>query len=147
MITKLRKSDETDFDFAFKVKKDALGPYIADRWGWDEVYQLSIHRERWKEKPWFIITLGENRIGTVSINELEDSVRFGEFYLLNQYQGKGIGTNVLSEFLDGCNKNGSKVKLEYLKWNPVGSLYLRHGFKVISENDAHYFMERIPNQN
>ena len=146
MITKLSKCNETDFDFAFEVKKDALGPCISDRWGWDEDYQLSIHRERWEEKPWFIIYLGENRIGTVSIHELEDSIRFGEFYLLNQYQGKGIGTNVLREFLDGCDQNGSKVKLEYLKWNPVGSLYLRHGSKVISENDIHYFMERIPNQ-
>jgi len=49
------KCNETDFDFAFKVKKDALVPPISDRGGWDEGCQLSIYRERWSDKPWFSV--------------------------------------------------------------------------------------------
>jgi hypothetical protein len=50
---------DRDFEFAFQAKKDAMGPHISARWGWDEEYQLSVHKQRWSEKPWFIVTLGE----------------------------------------------------------------------------------------
>jgi len=142
--TELRPCKPADFDFAFHAKKDAMGSHIAEKWGWDEEYQLSLHQQRWQEKPWFVIMLKGQKIGTVSIQQLENSVRFGEFYLLADYRNKGIGTAIIKEFLQDCDKQKIKVVLEYLKWNPVGAMYKRHGFKVVSENDIHYFMEREP---
>jgi ribosomal protein S18 acetylase RimI-like enzyme len=140
----LRPTTDTDFAFAFETKKDAMGPHISSRWGWDEKYQLDVHQQRWSEKPWFIVMLGEELIGTVSIHEQPDFIRFGEFYLLNSFQRKGLGSRVLSDFLEDCDRSKRVVQLEYLKWNPVGSLYKRHGFEVVSENEIHYFMVREP---
>jgi GNAT superfamily N-acetyltransferase len=140
----LRPTTDNDFAFAFEVKKDAIGPHISSRWGWDEKYQLDVHKQRWSEKPWFIVMLGEESIGTVSIHEQPDFIRFGEFYLLNIFRRKGLGSMILSEFLKGCDRSKRAVQLEYLKWNPVGSLYKRHGFDVVSENEIHYFMVREP---
>jgi hypothetical protein len=40
----LRPTTDTDFAFAFEVKKDAMGPHISSRWGWDEKYQLDVHQ-------------------------------------------------------------------------------------------------------
>jgi hypothetical protein len=51
---------------------------------------------------------------------------------------------ILRDFCLECDKSHRAARLEHLKWNPVGSLYKRHGFEVISENDIHYFMERMP---
>jgi hypothetical protein len=34
------------------------------------------------------------------------------------------------------------VRLEYLKWNPVGNLYRRNGFVPTHESQIHIFMER-----
>jgi GNAT superfamily N-acetyltransferase len=144
MNPELRPAGDRDFEFAFLAKKDAMGPHISARWGWDEEYQLSIHKERWQEKPWFIVMLDEQPIGTVSIHEQLESVRFGEFYLLRNFRRKGLGTTILTDFLKRCDQSKRSVTLEYLKWNPVGSLYERHGFKVVSENDIHYFMVREP---
>ena len=146
MEIELRKCDENDYDFAFEAKRQAMGPHIKYKWGWDEAFQLSVHNQRWNEKPWFIIIKDGIEIGTVSIHEQKDAVRFGEFYLLKEHQRKGIGTIVISEFIESCDKNNRKIILEYLKWSPVGSLYKRHGFRTISENEIHYFMERKPNQ-
>jgi len=140
----LRPATESDFAFAFEAKKEAMGPHISARWGWDENYQLAVHRRRWTEKPWFIISLNGMSIGTVSILEEPNSLRFGEFYLLTRFQHQGLGSMILSQVLEGCDKSNKAVRLEYLKWNPVGSLYKRHGFKVVSENDIHYFMVREP---
>ena len=30
------------------------------------------------------------------------------------------------------------LRLRYLKWNPVGSLYRRHGFSIIDETEIHF---------
>jgi len=144
MKIELKKATENDFDFAFEVKKQAMGPHIISKWGWDEEYQLYLHKQKWKEKPWFILVCEGEHVGTVSIHRLEKYIRFGEFYLLDNYRNKGIGSTVLKELLAECDRKYKKVVLEYLKWNPVGSLYKRNGFKVTHENDIHYFMEREP---
>ncbi|WP_240349386.1 GNAT family N-acetyltransferase [Halomonas binhaiensis] len=133
-----------DYDFAFSVKKDALGPHIERQWGWDEEYQLRIHEQRWREKPWFLIYLGEQKVGTVSLQEAPSTLRFGEFYISSKWRGKGIGTRVITDVVSRCDIENRTCKLEYLKWNPVGSLYKRHGFEVVDENDIHYFMLRCP---
>ncbi len=132
--------------FAFQAKKDAMGPHIAMRWGWNEAYQLAVHTQRWQEKPWFIVELDGEPIGTLSIHELPGYTRFGEFYLLREYRGRGLGSMILTTFLEDCDRFHREVRLEYLKWNPVGSLYRRHGFEVVSENEIHYFMVREPRQ-
>jgi len=145
MNIKLREVTDKDFDFAFEAKRQAMGPHIITKWGWDESYQLALQHERWSEKPWFIILMNDKPIGTASIQNFESHVRFGEFYLYSQFQNQGIGTKVLQEFLTQCDQDSQKVVLEYLKWSPVGSLYKRNGFKVTGENDIHYFMAREPN--
>ena len=144
MNIELKEVTEKDFDFAFEAKKQAMGPHIVSKWGWDEDFQLSLHKKRWKEKPWFILSSDGEFISTVSIHHLKDYVRFGEFYLLDKFRNKGIGTQVLQQFLAECDITGKIVALEYLKWNPVGSLYKRNGFKVTHESDIHYFMVREP---
>jgi len=144
MQTSLLPATQQDFAFAFEAKRLALGPHIRKRWAWDEAYQLGTHTTRWQQRPWSIIELDGRAIGTVSIAEHADHFRFGEFYLLPPFQGQGIGTQLLQELIARSESAGLPIRLEYLKWNPVGSLYLRHGFKVTSENEIHYFLERRP---
>jgi hypothetical protein len=47
----LRPALPDDFNFAFEAKRLALGPHIIAQWGWDESFQLAIHRKRWRERP------------------------------------------------------------------------------------------------
>jgi predicted acetyltransferase len=144
MNVSLRDATTEDVDFAFEAKKQAMGPHIISKWGWDEGFQITIHKQRWSEKTLFILVMNNEEIGTVSIQNVEGKLRFGEFYLLNKFRNQGIGTGVLKEFLIECDKNYKTVVLEYLKWNPVGSLYKRNSFKIIDENEIHYFMVREP---
>jgi GNAT superfamily N-acetyltransferase len=132
------------FRFSFEVKRAALGPYIVERWGWDEAVQRGIHEARLAEKPFFEIRRVGEAVGTVSVHRHPDHIRFGEFYLLPPHQGHGLGTRILRHCLSLADDLGIPVRLEYLKWNPVGSLYRRHGFVVIGESEIHWFMERQP---
>lgn len=145
MQISLRTAVPEDYEFSFEAKRQALGPHIAVRWGWNEDIQDALHRKRWSERPWSIIQIEGQAIGTLSVEEKEDHIRFGEFYLLPENQGRGIGSRVLRLVLDRADTLRLPVRLEYLKWNPVASLYLRNGFEVVSKNDIHFFLTREPN--
>jgi GNAT superfamily N-acetyltransferase len=132
------------FEFSFAAKKEALGPHIRARWPWDEDYQRQVHRLRLAEKPFFAIHRDEVPIGTLSWQSHPDHFRFGEFYLLQRQQGSGLGRRILRHALALADAAGLPVRLEYLKWNPVGTLYLRHGFQPIGETDIHVLMQRPP---
>src|SRR5882762_7645660 len=60
--------NEESFEFALAVKKEAFGPHIMERWGWDERRQRETHAERWAEKRFFRIVRDRESIGVVSID-------------------------------------------------------------------------------
>jgi GNAT superfamily N-acetyltransferase len=134
--------EEDALRYSFEAKRMAMGPYIVAHWGWDEALQLRLHRERFAEKPFFRIVWRSEDIGTVSLMRMADHVRFGEFYLFPAYQCRGIGGAILRHCLALADSQGISVRLEYLKWNPVGTLYRRHGFAVVGETEIHWLMER-----
>jgi GNAT superfamily N-acetyltransferase len=136
------KNTPADIDFSFETKRAAMGPHIMRKWAWDEEFQRNIHFRRYQEKPFFEITSAENRLGTVSFQVFPDHVQFGEFYLFPEFQGQGTGSRVLQHCLQLADSLSLPVRLEYLHWNPVGSLYRRSGFIEIGQSDIHCFMER-----
>ncbi len=145
MEVRLVPAEEADFEFAFAAKREALGPYVEARWGWDDALQREFHRQRWTERPWSIIVAAAGeKVGTVSVARTAAHVQFGEFYLLPRFQRRGIGTGVLQTVIRQADTDGFPIKLEYLNVNPVGSFYKRHGFVVVAENDSHYFLVHTP---
>jgi len=134
--------DEQAFAWSFEVKRAAMRGYIETRWGWDEALQRRLHRERFEEKPLARILWRDRAIGSVSLMRLVTHVRFGEFYLFPDYQRLGLGSRILRHCTQLTDAASLPVRLEYLKWNPVGTLYRRHGFVVIGETESHWLMER-----
>ena len=141
----LRPADIGDFDFAFAVKRDAIRSHVEVRWTWDERWQLEHHRKKWESKPWQVLYLEAEPIGTVSIDVQPTHLQFGEFYILAKWRNLGFGTEVMRYALAIGDRERLDTCLEYLKWNPVGSLYKRHGFAIVSESETHYHCEREPN--
>lgn len=119
-----------------------MGPHIVKRWAWDEAFQRDLHKRRFAEKPFFEVRRARQRLGTVSFQVLPDHVRFGEFYLFPVYQGQGTGSAILAHCLAVSDGLNIPVRLEYLRWSPVGSLYRRHGSAETGRSETHCFMER-----
>lgn len=134
--------DPSDIAFAFEAKRAAMGPHIIKRWTWDEAFQRELHERHYREKPFFEIRRSEQRLGTLSLHRQSDHMRFGEFYLFPEHQGRGAGSAILAHCLAVADSLRLPVRLEYLHWNPVGSLYRRHGFKEISRSETHCFLQR-----
>jgi len=103
-----------------------------------------MHQVRFAEKPFFAIWWADSAVGVLSWSVCLDHARFGEFYLFYRYQGRGLGSRILEHALAQADAANLPVRLEYLKWNPVGTLYKRYGFFVTHETDSHFFLERRP---
>jgi GNAT superfamily N-acetyltransferase len=139
--------DETYREFSYQVKKAAEGEYITSMFGWDEGVQRGYHDKAWQQQKPDIITYDGKLIGTIATVESEDCTEVGQFFVLPDYQSKGIGTCLLKSILDRADQLGRNVTLKFLKNNPVKSLYVRNGFRIVDTNDILHFMERSPGGN
>jgi len=143
-LIKLIPADETHKEFSYQVKKAAEGEYITLMFGWDENVQRDFHAKVWQRQKPDIITYDGKLIGTIAAIESEDCVEIEQFFILPDYQNKEIGTHLLKGILDKADQLGKNVTLRFLKNNPVKSLYIRNGFRVVNTDESLYYMERKP---
>jgi GNAT superfamily N-acetyltransferase len=141
-LIKLIPADETQKEFSYQVKKAAEGKYIALMFGWDEKIQRDFHARAWQRQKPDIITYDGKLIGTIATIESEDCVEIGQFFILPDYQNKGIGTHLLKSILGKADQSGKNVTLRFMKNNPVKSLYTRNGFQVVHTDEILHYMER-----
>ena len=72
--------------------------------------------------------------------QITDIARF-MLYLLEEYRGQGIGTELLRAMMDALEREGVRqVSLSVQKGNPAVRLYRRVGFRIIRETEEEYIM-------
>jgi GNAT superfamily N-acetyltransferase len=141
-LIKLIPADETHREFSYQVKKAAEGEYITLMFGWDEDVQRDFHAKAWQQQKPDIITYAGKPIGTIATIESEDCIEIGQLFILPDYQNRGIGTHLLKSIVDKADRLGKTVTLRFLKNNPVKSLYVRNGFRLIYTSEVAHHMER-----
>jgi len=141
----LRKVNKSDFETVYEIKKNALGKYIEETWGWDEELQRNFHNEEIKTEPIRIIEIDNNPIGTVSIINKDDEIRICRLYIIDSFQSKGIGTDIINDVISEYGKD-KKIRLGVLKVNSRARiLYEKLGFEICGEENEHYQMVYISN--
>lgn len=143
MIYSLRKCTLDDFDFLYELKKQNFKKYVDNIWGWNDSDQIKRMRidldEHLSHKR--IIILDGKQIGVLATHITDNGDLFiNEINLLKDYQGKGIGTKILSDIL--YNNLDRRIILQVFKDNPAINLYKRLGFKIYNETETHYQMEK-----
>ncbi len=92
----------------------------------------------------WVIEVDSTFAGCVSLRPAEDAHWLEHFYLAPHLQGSGIGTAILRELLDQCDRDGTLVRLNVLQGSPARRLYERHGFTLETEDPVDVFMVRKP---
>ena len=132
-------------EFIYKVKRDAYKKYVEECFGtWNEKEQ----RERFetfidnvKEDTW-IIQLNGVDIGFYNGMKLDDdSYEIGNICIIPEYQGKGIGTQVLKDIMR--LHNNENLYIQVFKQNSAYKLYERLGFVLNGETESHYRLIKI----
>jgi GNAT superfamily N-acetyltransferase len=143
-LIKLIPAEERHREFSYQLKKTVYGDYITRIWGWDEAEQREYHTQDWTNNRVQIVLYDGRPVGNIYVSEDEDHIEIGQFYILPEYQNKGIGTYLLEGILERADRLGLPVRLAYLHINPVASLYKRYCFKVVRSDDIFHFTERKP---
>src|SRR5690606_21765853 len=92
----------------------------------------------------WVIEVGGAVAGCVTLRP-SDGVRWLEyFYLVPRLLGSGIGSAVLRELLERCDRDGIPVRLNVLRGSSARRLYERHGFTLESEDPVDVFLVRRP---
>lgn len=138
-----RKCRDEDAAFIMEIKERCFRWYIEKIYGWDYEEQLRFTRREMAARLQYmnIIRCEEKDIGmfTFFIDEAGDAC-IGMFAILPEYQGKGLGTQILKDAF--AKYPGRRFYLQTYRENPARRLYQRVGFEKYGETDTHWLMEK-----
>lgn len=141
-ISKLdyRKAEIEEMDWAYQLFKLNLQRYIADTWGWNEIFQRHSFMANLPASSFIIASLGDEDIGGYCLMHKQDHLHLEMILLAPQHQGRGHGTRMMQHVLEQSADQGLPVLLSVLKNNPAHQFYRKLGFEVIAEDDFRYKM-------
>ena len=131
--------DEKDVDVIFREMQKLVYQYEdLDSINVDYVMQW-MHRKVENHKDWYRkIVCKQNVVGYYAIRN-EDTVELEDFYMLEGYQGLGIGSKIMQRIINEY----SKLELCVFKKNEKAiRFYRRFEFEVSEEIKTRYIMKR-----
>lgn len=135
----LRKAFSEDYELIYSIKKNSLGEYITQTWGWDEELQRKMHENEMETENIYLIQMNNETIGTVGINEIHNEIIISRMYIVDKFQSKGVGSRIIKEIIK--ENSAKEIKLGVLKVNTrAKKLYQRLGFEVYDDENEHYRM-------
>lgn len=143
-LIKTIPADKSHYEFIYRLKKQVYLDYIKRIWSWDEDAQREFYAQEWQTLIPDVILYNKKPIGTICVWNDDESLHIERFYILPEYQNKGIGSHLVKTVLDKADKEGLTARLHVLKINPAISLYQRLGYQVTGEDEILYRMERKP---
>ena len=137
----LRKATSHDFDLSFEIRKNALGEYVSQTWGWDEDWQLKYHRQDFNTDILQIIEVNSKPAGSLEVYTENNHIVVSGLYIIDKYQNLQIGSRIRSSIIKDASLIPANVKLQVLKVNhKAKAFYERIGFKVYNETEQHFQM-------
>lgn len=141
----LHPATKEDTEFARNVHHTAYHDVIVEQFGgWENEMQSGFFDRSWTPEKYEIILENDIPVGYCHFDRLKDSIIGNELVILPEFQGKGIGTKILQQFMKEAIEKNIPFKLQVLKKNKAQSLYRRLGFVDTGENDTHFKMEFVP---
>lgn len=138
---RIRKATPADLSASYEIRKNALGEYVKQTWGWDEDWQWKYHLEDFNPEILYMIEINGVPAATLEVNSEKDAVLVSGIYIIDAYQSKGIGRELMNSVISDAQKENKPVKLQVLKVNTrAKDFYLRMGFEIYDENKTHYKM-------
>jgi ribosomal protein S18 acetylase RimI-like enzyme len=131
----LRPATPADSEFCFQLHKAAMGDYITAIWGWDEQRQRGFEVRSFNPDRWQIITADGADIGMIDVERRPTEIYLSRIEIHPDYQGRGIGTRLVSALIDEAGQRGQDLVLEVLTVNHrAQALYQRLGMTEVARH-------------
>ena len=138
----LRSATNDDYEFLYQLHRATMKAYIEVIWGWEESWQREYFQAKWDPTKRNIIQIEEDDAGVLVIENRQGQYYLGLIEILPEYQGRGVGTAVIQDFLAAAEAQNLPATLHVLKSNdPARKLYERLGFTIIAEEKHKYKMK------
>lgn len=135
----LRPAIASDFNFIWQLRVITLKEVISQSYGWDKPTQRSYAAESLAGK---IVLVKGNRVGVITISDWSDQLHLTFVALLPQYQGRGLGSQLIKYAQNKSTTERKPLSLQVLKNNPVKLFYEKHGFAVCDRNGTEKLLMR-----
>ena len=137
---KTKQYTKDDYWFVYDVKKIVYKKYVEQNWGeWNEIEQVKMFKDFMDahSKEIKIIVVDGVKIGFFHGKNIDkNNYVQRNICILPEYQGKGIGTNILKKTI--ILHKDQDIHIRCFKQNPVFNFYKRLGFEVVEELPYHY---------
>jgi RimJ/RimL family protein N-acetyltransferase len=131
----LRQATPADNEFCFELHRAAMGEYITTIWGWNEQRQRDSHSRSFNPGHWQIITVAGTDIGMIDVEYRAAEIYLSRIEITTDYQGRGIGTRLISALLDEARDKGQDLVLDVLTVNRrAQALYQRLGMTEVARH-------------
>jgi GNAT superfamily N-acetyltransferase len=137
----LRPARPDDFDFCASLYFLSMDETIRQL-KLDMARQQANLRERWDVTEVAIITYDGADIGWMQRSVREEAFYLEQIFIDAPFQRRGIGTEVISSLIDQATQAGRPITLGVVKTNHARHLYERLGFRVTSEDNRKFYMQR-----
>ncbi len=107
--------------------------------GWDEHAQRNYAVESLNG---YIVLVEENCAGVITLSDWEDQLHLTWLAVLPQYQGQGLGTELIKYAQSQARLSNKPLTLQVLGANSAKSLYERLGFWVYDHNGPEKLLMR-----
>ncbi|HXC58471.1 MAG TPA: GNAT family N-acetyltransferase, partial [Steroidobacteraceae bacterium] len=139
-MLELRPATAADYAYAKQVKHAAYKDMVLAQFGtWDPSVQDGFFDKSWNDGNYNIILMDGEPCGFCRIDEHDRVLQLVEFAVEVSKQNRGIGSMVLSRFLEMARAKGKLAQMNVMRTNTrAKALYERLGFAVFAENEVQY---------
>ncbi|HEX8593065.1 MAG TPA: GNAT family N-acetyltransferase [Pseudomonas sp.] len=139
MDINLRPATVDDLKFARELTRVNMREYYAHH---SRVWQGEAFDSEWAQRQSLIVNKAGKAIGYISLTTEPGYLYLRDVQLCEPFRGEGIGTWVLRQVeMMALDMGTGSVRLKVFKNNPAIDLYRRHGYCVIGQETALYWME------
>ena len=141
--------DDSDFDVYFAISRACYEKYVDEYFGgWLDDFQLKMNSDAFnkemKQSTFKKIFFNGELIGFFAFDELDDKIGGVMIQMMENAQGKGVGTFYLKHLTSIANSKNKPIFLQVFKSNPAKNLYQRYGFTTYDESISHCLMRYNP---
>jgi len=139
-----RPATESDKPFLWEATRQAYRDVVVRQWGqWDDEILETSFDEKWEQANFEVVELAGEQIGAIWTTDEGEFLRLREVFLLPDYQGRGIGTQLVKQELARARRLHKPLRLRVLRENRARVLYERLGFVVIDEAPETLWMQAV----
>lgn len=138
-------------EFLFELYKSTrIDEMNLTGWNNEQIYLFLNHQfkmqnhdyySNYKDALFFIITFNKINCGRLYIDYREQEIRIIDISLLPEFRNRKIGSKIINLLIDDSKNLKKHLTLHVEQNNRAKDFYSRLGFKEISVNGIHIFMQ------